>query len=143
MTSTFGRGTQVLSTAVTPAPVPASIGESAPSPAPIHIELPTLNKSDAVIRAWIAALSANPLLAAWLIPDQLIRNPGIASSNRGRSPPEVFAFADPRLQALAPARKVLIRMGPDHRVKVQGKLEEFRDALDAAKRVEAGIPSAP
>ncbi|MBK5257687.1 MAG: hypothetical protein JJE39_16810, partial [Vicinamibacteria bacterium] len=57
----------------TPAPAPASTVESAPSPAPIRLELPPLNKSDAVIRDWIAALSANPQLAAWLIPDQLIR----------------------------------------------------------------------
>lgn len=47
-----------------------------------------------------------------------------------------FHFADPRLEALAPAQKVLIRMGPANRAKVQGKLEEFRAVLEAAKRAE-------
>jgi hypothetical protein len=42
-----------------------------------------------------------------------------------------FAFADPQLEALAPAQKMLIRMGPDNRAKVQAKLEEFRAALKA------------
>ena len=45
-----------------------------------------------------------------------------------------FAFADPQLEALAPAQKMMIRMGPDNRAKVQAKLEEFRAALEAAKR---------
>ena len=45
-----------------------------------------------------------------------------------------FAFADPQLEALAPAQKMMIRMGPDNRAKVQAKLEEFRAALEAAER---------
>jgi len=45
-----------------------------------------------------------------------------------------FAFADPQLEALAPAQKMMIRMGPDNRAKVQAKLEEFRAALEAAQR---------
>ncbi len=44
-----------------------------------------------------------------------------------------FAFADPRLEALAPAQKMMIRMGPENRAKVQAKLEEFRAALEAVK----------
>lgn len=44
-----------------------------------------------------------------------------------------FSFADPRLEALAPAQKMMLRMGPDNRAKVQAKLEEFRAALEAAK----------
>lgn len=53
-----------------------------------------------------------------------------------------FAFADPRLEALAPAQKMMIRMGPDNRAKVQAKLEEFRAALEAAERVN-GASSTP
>ncbi len=221
---------------------PAPAVESAPIPAPTPLDLPPLNRSDAVVRGWVAALSANPELGKWLIPDQLIRkfvvtveniadgeNPaahlrhmrpetgfqvagtggslfldpqgfarfdglaGIADSINatdaahlfqnlrplldeayrelghpaGRfdatfaraldrlletpaSPRRIevvrrsvsFEFADPRLEALSPAQKVLIRMGPANRAKVQGKLEEFRAALEAATRVEAGTPSA-
>jgi len=49
-----------------------------------------------------------------------------------------FAFADPRLEALAPAQKVLIRMGPDNRAKVQAALEAFRAALDAQRGADPG-----
>lgn len=45
-----------------------------------------------------------------------------------------FGFADPQFEALAPVQKMLIRMGPDNRAKVQAKLEEIRAALEAAKR---------
>ncbi len=51
---------------------------------------------------------------------------------------QFFAFADPRLEALAPAQKVLIRMGPDNRAKVQAGLEAFRAALDAQRRADSG-----
>ncbi|MBX7186581.1 MAG: DUF3014 domain-containing protein [Vicinamibacteria bacterium] len=50
-----------------------------------------------------------------------------------------FGFADPKLEALASAQKMLIRMGPDNRAKVQSKLEELRNALEAARRGDAGV----
>lgn len=213
----------------TTAPAPAATVASAPTPAPVGLELPPLNKSDAFVRGMIAALSANPEFARWLIPEQLIRKFVAAVDNIAEdedpmanlrhlapatrfqvvrqggvlfadpkdtrrfdgfarvvesidasaaaglyqslrplfddayaelghangefdqtfaralarllaTPPsprrlEVvrqkvsYAFADPKLEALAPAQKMLIRMGPDHRAKVQRKLEEFRNAL--------------
>ena len=219
--------------ATTPAPAPVATVAAAPTPALSRIELPALNASDAIVRGWVAALSANRDFARWLIPDQLIRKFVAAVDNiaqdedpiahiRHLAPPTrfqamgprtalvadpksyrrfdafasvaasidgtaaarlylnlgplfddayaelghpkgefhqtlvralgrliatttsprrfdlvrqkvSFAFADPQLEALAPAQKMMIRMGPDNRAKVQAKLEEFRAALEAAK----------
>jgi hypothetical protein len=218
----------------TPAPAPVATVATVPTPAPARIELPPLNASDAIVRGWIAALSANRDFVRWLIPDQLIRRFVAAVENiaenedpiahiRYLAPPTrfeamgpqqalvadpksyrrfdafasvaasidataaarlylnlsplfddayaelghakgefdrtfaralghllatpasprrfdlvrqkvSFAFADPQLEALAPAQKMMIRMGPDNRAKVQAKLEEFRAALEAGKR---------
>jgi hypothetical protein len=223
------------------APTPAATASAVPSRPQALIELPPLNASDAVIRGWVAALSASPEFARWLIPDQLVRRFVAAVDNiaededpiehirhlapptrfaamgpaqalvadprsfhrfeglarvaesidataaarlylnlgplfdaayaeLGHSPGEFdrtfaraldqllatpappqrfelvrqkvsFAFADPRLEALAPAQKMLLRMGPDHRAKVQAKLVEFRTALDAERRAAAGAPT--
>ncbi len=40
-----------------------------------------------------------------------------------------YAFADPRLEALAPAQKQLLRMGPEHARAVKAKLREIAIAL--------------
>ena len=40
-----------------------------------------------------------------------------------------FRFADPKLEALAPAEKHLVRMGPENAKRVQAKLRELRAAL--------------
>jgi len=219
----------VAAPVATPAPTVVATAEPVPSPTPTPLELPALNRSDAFIRRMVAALSANPDFAKWLIPDELARKFVAAVENiaegedpmphlrhlaparrfqvigQGRAlfadprefqrfngfagavesidpggaarlflnlrplfdkayaelghpnggfdrtleraldrllatPPsplriEVvpgkvnFAFADPRYEALAPAQKMLIRMGPDNRAKVQAKLEEFRTAF--------------
>jgi hypothetical protein len=42
----------------------------------------------------------------------------------------VYAFADPRLEALSPAEKLLLRGGPDNARRIQQRLREVRDALD-------------
>lgn len=41
-----------------------------------------------------------------------------------------FAFVDPELEALAPAQKQLLRMGPENMRKIQRKLAEIEAALD-------------
>lgn len=230
----FRSGAPAGPQAPTPVPAPAATVAAESTPAPARLELPPLNASDALVRGWIAALSANRDFARWLIPDQLIRKFVAAVDNiaekedpiahirhlapptrfqamgprhalvadpksyrrfdafasvaasidataaarlylnlgplfddayaeLGRSKGEFhqtllralghllatpasprrfdlvrqkvfFAFADPRLEALAPAQKMMIRMGPDNRAKVQAKLEEFRAALEAAER---------
>ncbi|MFW6193189.1 MAG: DUF3014 domain-containing protein [Gemmatimonadota bacterium] len=41
-----------------------------------------------------------------------------------------FEYRDPRLEALSPAQKHLLRMGPDNIRRVQAKLRELAEALD-------------
>jgi len=41
-----------------------------------------------------------------------------------------WEFADPELEALSPAQKHLLRMGPESARRVQGKLRELADALE-------------
>jgi hypothetical protein len=45
-----------------------------------------------------------------------------------------YAFADPKLQALNPAQKHLIRMGPQNTKRIQAKLSEFSAALKQSPR---------
>ena len=40
-----------------------------------------------------------------------------------------FEYADPRLEALSPAQKHLLRLGPEYAARVQGKLYELGIAL--------------
>lgn len=44
----------------------------------------------------------------------------------------VYELSDPKLEALSPAQKVLLRMGPANARKVQAKLTEFAAALNPA-----------
>ncbi len=44
----------------------------------------------------------------------------------------VYRFADPRLEALSPAQKQLLRLGPSNGARVRAKLDELRLALGAA-----------
>lgn len=43
----------------------------------------------------------------------------------------VYAYADPSLEALSPARKQVLRMGPKNAAKVQAKLKAIAAALEA------------
>ncbi len=45
----------------------------------------------------------------------------------------VYEFADKRLEALTPAQKQLLRMGPDNVRKIQAKLREIRQALRTSR----------
>jgi hypothetical protein len=46
----------------------------------------------------------------------------------------VYRFADPRLEALSPPQKQLLRLGPGNGARVRAKLDELRLALDAVPR---------
>jgi hypothetical protein len=60
---------QASLTATEQAVAPAASGTSS-----AKIDLPPLGESDALVRQLVGALSAHPVLAAWLTTDQLIRN---------------------------------------------------------------------
>ena len=44
-----------------------------------------------------------------------------------------YAFADPKLEALAPIQKQLLRMGPDNAAAIQARLREVADQLKQSK----------
>jgi len=61
--------------------------------------------------------------------DLLIETPVVAGEVELSQPSVMFEFADPEIEALLPAQKQLIRMGPDNQRKVQAKLREIRELL--------------
>ena len=72
-----------------PLPVPEAVAETPPPPPPPPppepdpepFEWPALSDSDALIRELVAALSAHPGFAAWLVTDDLIRRFVVAVEN--------------------------------------------------------------
>jgi hypothetical protein len=68
-----------------------------------------------------ALASALDLLIATPIPD------GTVTLVEGKG--ATWAFADPTLEALSPAQKQLVRMGPENARRVQDRLREIRQAL--------------
>jgi hypothetical protein len=79
---------------------------------------------DAALRDSLRRLSETP------VPDA-----PVAVTARGG----VYAFADPRLEALSPSQKLLLRSGPDNARRVQAQLA----AITAAMGVPADSPAAP
>lgn len=53
-----------------------------------------------------------------------------------------YGFADPKLEALSPAEKNLIRMGPQNAQRVQAKIRELADALELSVTTEPETPDA-
>lgn len=49
------------------------------------------------------------------------------------APSVMYKFANPELEALPAAQKLLIRMGPDNTMKLKEKLQQFEDALYQGK----------
>ncbi|HSG87816.1 MAG TPA: DUF3014 domain-containing protein [Pseudomonadales bacterium] len=62
--------------------------------------------------------------------DVLLATPEVNGDIELKQPSVMYEFADPRLQALLPAQKVLIRMGPANAAKVRARLREMRALLD-------------
>ena len=52
----------------------------------------------------------------------------------------LYAYADPRLEALSPAQKLLLRMGPDNMRRVQEKLGQLASALTLPASAGAAQP---
>lgn len=64
--------------------------------------------------------------------DHLLATPEPAGPVRLVRPNVLYEFADPALQALSSGQKLLLRMGPEHRARVQQKLRELRDRVTIA-----------
>ena len=94
----FGRGTDeepppAVVTDTLPEPSPPAPVEPPPAP----VELPELNASDALVRDLVAALSAHPDLAAWLVSDDFVRRFVVVVDNiaEGRNPSQHVMFMKP------------------------------------------------
>lgn len=61
--------------------------------------------------------------------DVLLATPDVTGPVELKQPAVMYDFADPKLQALRPAQKLLIRMGADNAAKVRAKLREIRARL--------------
>lgn len=62
--------------------------------------------------------------------DLLLETPEVEGPIELRQPAVVYEFADPRLEALRPAQKLLLRMGPDNADRVRARLREIRALLE-------------
>jgi hypothetical protein len=69
----------------------------------------------------VAALLAVPVVEAEVPVTQVVRAV------------RVYEYADPKLEALTPAQKQLLRMGPANVARIQAKLREMETALAAAR----------
>jgi hypothetical protein len=68
---------------------------------------------------------------------------GVGSASLPESAVLVYEFTDPKLEALAPAQKQLLRMGARNARLVQSKLEELARAIDLSlQRAKADRPAA-
>jgi len=80
--------------AAAPEPTATESGAAAETPAR---ELPPLEASDALVRELVSALSSHPQLAAWLVPDELVRRyvAAVISVAEGASPASHLDFLRP------------------------------------------------
>ncbi|MEE4361434.1 MAG: DUF3014 domain-containing protein [Pseudomonadales bacterium] len=61
--------------------------------------------------------------------DVLLSTPDPQGMVELKQPSVMYEFADPRLEALQPVQKLLIRVGPENRARIKGKLREIRALL--------------
>ena len=99
-------------------PTPTAVVEPAPSvpvtPDPEPFALPALDDSDAVVRDLVAALSAHPGLAAWLVTDGLIRRFVVAVDNiaDGSNPAQHVPFMRPDTRFRTAGEEPELRIDP-------------------------------
>jgi hypothetical protein len=61
--------------------------------------------------------------------DHLLEAPEIQGPVLLSQPRVLYEFTDPKLEGLSAGQKILLRMGPEHALKVKAKLREIRQAL--------------
>lgn len=105
-----------LIAALDPAAVVRAYRMLAPRLDEAHAELGEGRTFDAALREGLRRLSETP------IPD----GPAAVTARGG-----VYAFADPRLEALSPSQKLLLRSGPDNARRVQAQLAAIAAAIGA------------
>lgn len=92
-----------------PEPVPSTVADSVPPSTDVEpLVLPALGASDAVVRRLVEGVSSHPQLAAWLVPDELVRRfvEAVVGISRGSSPL-------PALEELIPAEPFSVQRTGD------------------------------
>ena len=94
--------------------------------------LPELGASDAVVRGLVTALSSHPQLAAWLVPDDLVRRfvEAVVDLSRGSSPL-------PALEMLIPEEPFGVRPAGDDLIMDPGSQRRYDLLSDVLASVEA------
>lgn len=69
--------------------------------------------------------------------DVVLTTPRPEGPIRLKQPSVMYTFADPVLEALAPAQKLVLRMGPDNRRELESFLERLKEALTPEARASA------
>jgi hypothetical protein len=62
--------------------------------------------------------------------DHLLATPVVEGPIRLEQPHVLYTFADPRLEALSPGQKIMLRVGPENAAVLRAKLIELRAALE-------------
>lgn len=95
------------------------------------IELPPLDRSDALVRELVAQLSSHPRIAAWLTTDGLIRNAVVVVENisTGRSPSNF-------LRVLRPAGQFRVMERGEELVIDPASYERYTTIADAVQSVD-------
>ena len=65
---------------------------------------------------------------------ELLKTPAVKGPLRLNAKVISYSLADKKLEALSPAQKHLLRMGPNNTVKIQEKLREIAQALESADK---------
>ncbi|MDO3381934.1 DUF3014 domain-containing protein [Gilvimarinus algae] len=63
--------------------------------------------------------------------DNLLATPDVEGPFTLKRPAVMYKYADPELEALPEPQKLMLRIGPDNREKVEAYLREFKRALEA------------
>lgn len=116
---------------LSPEAAAAASHESAAStigtPAPLAVDLPGLNASDALVRRLARTLSTHPALAEWLATEEIIRLFVVSVTNlaRGSSPASRLDFMAPEGDFAVQAEGGMIRMDPAAYRRYDGLTEAF------------------
>jgi hypothetical protein len=129
-----------------PAAEPALVGEAPNSPAapaeePEDLEpsvtLPPLAESDSFLRELLSRLSSQPLLAALLVPDDLVRKIVVITANvaEGSSPARHLTYVRPeeKLSVLRTSERIVIDPESYHRY---DNFAELVSSIDASSTVK-------
>jgi hypothetical protein len=105
----------------------AEAGAASPAPAPLAVDLPELNASDALVRRLAQTLSSHPALAEWLATEELVRLFVVSVTNlaQGSSPASRLDFMAPEGDFAVQVEGGVMRVDPASYHRYDGLVEAF------------------